>query len=185
MALAILAGMRRRLVNSWLMLVLGLCVAAPETGGCGGSERAAAPAEPWPQGLARPATAAEANTLRASGAVWTNLQARQLYLERVAAIAEQDARLKAQGAPAEARAQAAFQTRREARMTARAMMQDAAEVAALEARDREKYGAPDGPTFLYLVEKAQQNGLAGDAVYESIVESAQRTDAATNRGLGL
>lgn len=184
-ALAILGRMASTRIW-WLALALLLGGAGPVVGGCGGdSERAAAPDDPWPQGLERPETVAEATTLRESGVVWTDRQVRQLYLERVAAIGERDRQLRAQGQSAEARALAAYQTRHDARMTARAMMQDQAEVATLQARDREKYGDPDGPTFTWLVERAQQKGLEGDAVYESIVESAQQTNAATNRGLGL
>ena len=41
------------------------------------------------------------------------------------------------------------------------------------------------PHLEYLVERARAKGLVGDASFESIVESAQQTDAATNRSLGL
>ncbi len=184
-ALAILGRMARRMRICWLALTLALGGAGPVVGGCNDSERAAAPNDPWPQGLERPESVAEATALRERGVVWTDRQVRQLYLERAAAIGERDAQLRAQGQTAEARALAAYQTRHDARMTARAMMQDQAEVAALQARDLEKYGDPGGPTFTWLVERAQQKGLEGDAVYESIVESAQQTNAATNRGLGL
>lgn len=168
-------------------VALALCLGAAAASGCAreGSEVAGAPAEAWPAGLAKPADAAEAQELKAAGTSWTNGQARQLYLERVAAIAGEDAKWRAEGVPAEQRARRAFTIRHEARRTARAMMSDAAEVAALQERDREKYGAPDGPTFEYLVEKARGKGLEGDALYESIVESAQRTDAGVNRSLGL
>ncbi len=179
--------MSRRARAWWLALVLGL-VAGPGLtafAGCEASEPAVAPSDPWPEGLAKPANAAEASSLRASGAAWTDRQVRQLYLERVAEIGPRDQALQAEGVPVEARARAAFQARHDARITARAMMQDAAAVEALRERDREKYGSPDGPTFEYLVERAQKKGLTGDAVYQSIVDSAQQTDAATNRSLGL
>lgn len=184
-ALVILPAMRRSLAW-WLTLCLGLT--GPMMGvqlGCEASEHAVAPTEPWPAGLAKPADAAEAASLRASGVHWTDRQVRQLYLERVSEIGPRDERLRAEGQSAEARAKAAFQARHDARVTARAMMQDVAGVEALRKRDREKYGTPDGPSFDYLVERARQKGLEGDAVYESIVESAQKTDAATNRSLGL
>lgn len=174
----------------WLALCLGSTLAVPVLAvpvlaGCEASEPAIAPTDPWPAGLARPANAAEASSLRASGAVWTDRQVRQLYLERVAEIGPRDEQSKADGVPLETRARAAYQARHDARMTARAMMQDAAAVEALRARDREKYGTPDGPTFEYLQERAGQKGLTGDAVFQSIIDSAQQTDAATNRSLGL
>ena len=169
-------------------VALTLCLAATSSGctsGAGEGEVAGAPAAAWPAGLARPADAAEAERLKTSGTRWTNQQSRQLYLERVAEIAGADAKARADGVTAEERARRAFATRHAARMTARAMMSDPSEVAALQERDRAKYGDPDGPTFEQLVEKARAKGLEGDALYESIVESAQRTDAGTNRGMGL
>ena len=171
----------------WLALMLGLAAGPGVTmfAGCEATEPAVAPSDPWPAGLAKPADAAEASSLRASGTAWTDRQVRQLYLERVAEIGPRDRALQAEDMPLEQRARAAFQARHDARITARAMMQDAAEVEALRARDREKYGSPDGPTFEYLVERAQKKGLTGDAIYQSIVDSAQQTDAATNRSLGL
>ena len=182
-ALAILAGMRR--VSAW-WLVVCLGVAGPVSlPGCEATEPAVAPGDPWPAGLGRPADASEAVSLRAGGVAWTDRQVRQLYLERVAEIGPRDQALRSAGQSVEARARAAFEARHEARMTARAMMQDSEAVAALRARDREKYGTPDGPSFEYLADRGRAKGLEGDAVYESIIESAQRTDAATNRSLGL
>ena len=70
-------------------------------------------------------------------------------------------------------------------MTARAMMSDPAELAALQERDRAKYGNPDGPTFDWLLERNQAKGLAGEAAYLAIVESAQKTDANVNQSLGF
>ena len=55
----------------------------------------------------------------------------------------------------------------------------------LRARDQQKYGNPDGPTFTQLVNKARTDGLQGDAVYESIIGSSQRTDEKTNQKLGV
>lgn len=166
--------------------LIALCLVGAAVGcGSGGSEVAGAPAEPWPEGLPRPQDVAEAQRLKHAGTRWTNRQARQLYLERVATIAGEDAKGRAEGLPALERAARAFKIRHEARMVSRAMMSDEAEVELLRDRDREKYGDPDGPSFESLVEKAREKGLAGEAVYESIVESAQRTDAATNRGVGL
>lgn len=167
-------------------VALGLCLVATSSGcGDGGSEVAGAPAAAWPAKLAKPVDADEAAKLKAVGVRWTNQQARQLYLERVAAIAGADAQARAEGLSAEERAHRAFAARHAARMMARAMMTDAAEVAALQERDRAKYGGADGPTFERLVEEARAKGLEGDALYESIVAGAQRTDAGTNRAMGL
>lgn len=165
----------------WLIALLAL---APVTSAC---ERATpvAAAEPWPAGLAKPTSIAEATALKAAGTTWTDRQVRQFYLERVAAIGPADAAAVTRGDPVETRARTAFTSRHDARMIARAMMQDPAAVAALQDRDRAKYGTPDGPTFEFLVERATKKGLTGDAIYTSIVESAQQTDAATNASMGL
>lgn len=171
----------------WLALLLGASVAS--AGACKGTEFAGGEPiganEVWPAGLPKPADIAEAQAQRARGVVWTDRQVRQFYLERVATIGEGDRVLQAAGKGMEERALAAYEARRVARLTARAMMQDAAAVEALRARDRDKYGAPEGPSFTYLVERAQAKGLSGDAVYQSIIDSAQRTDAATNSSMGL
>lgn len=166
-----------------MALLLGASVASLPA--CEATEQAIAPNEPWPAGLPRPADVAQAQAQRAAGAVWSDRQIRQFYLERVSMIGAADQALREAGESAEARARAAYDARYVARMTARAMMQDAAALEALQLRDREKYGSPDGPSFEYLLERGRQKGLAGDELYESIVASAQRTDAATNRSVGF
>jgi len=178
----ILPAMVIRLRVWGLALALCTAVAGPVVVGC---KAAVTVDEPWPSGLAKPADVAEASALRASGMVWTDRQVRQFYLERVALIAGQDQQARTEGESAEARARAAYQLRHDARMTARAMMADQEAVKGLEARDRVKYSNPDGPTFEYLVERARAKGLEGDAVFESIVASAQQTNEATNQSLGL
>ena len=65
------------------------------------------------------------------------------------------------------------------------MMQSRDEVEKLRERDREKYGNPDGPTFEQLVEKNRRKGMTGDAPFEEIVASSQRTDEAVNRECGI
>lgn len=177
--------MSRRLRVRWLALALGLGLGGPVFGGCEGHAPALGVSEGWPPGLAKPADVAEATALRASGVVWTDRQVRQFYLERVATVGGRDQQLRTEGQSAEARARAAYQARHDARMTARAMMQDQEAVKGLEARDRVKYSNPDGPTFEYLVERGREKGREGDALFEGIVESAQRTDEATDRSLGL
>ena len=61
------------------------------------------------------------------------------------------------------------------------MMASEVEVAALRARDEAKYGQADGPTFEQLVEKGRKRGLEGDALYESILSSARRTNKQVDR----
>ena len=68
----------------------------------------------------------------------------------------------------------------QARITARAMMSDPAEVKGLQARDLAKYGNPDGPTFEQLLEKNRKKGATGDDVYLGIIDSSQRTNKAAN-----
>jgi hypothetical protein len=160
-----------------------LTLLAPLTPACERSNPVAV--DPWPAGLAKPTSVAEAQQLKTAGVVWTDRQARQLYLERVAAIGPADDAARTRADAPETRARAAFTARHDARKIARAMMQDASAVAALEARDRDKYGDPDGPTFEWLVERNTGKGLAGAAIFEAIVASAQQTDAATNASLGL
>ena len=132
-----------------------------------------------------PASVAEATAQRAAGVVWTNREIRAQYICAAVGIGALDALAASEGRSWEQRAHLAFEARHQARMTARAMMVDPSEVAALEARDQEKYGNPDGPTFAWLEGRALDKGLQGDAIYQSIVEGAQRTDEATNRLFGL
>jgi hypothetical protein len=94
-----------------------------------------------------------------------NADIREWYLKRNGEIAEMDAQWKAQGRSPEERARLAQEVRHEARVRARAMMNNKREVADLRARDMEKYGNPDGkqsfemsiglPTF--LSEKGNHN----------------------------
>ncbi len=173
--------MRTRGLSWWLIVLLA---GAPAASAC---ERAdpVSISDPWPAGLARPNSVSEAEALKAAGATWTDRQVRQFYLERVFAIGPADDIAATRGDSIEMRARTAYTSRHDARMIARAMMQDPAAVAALQDRDRAKYGTPDGPTFEFLVERATEKGLTGDAIYTSIVESAQQTDAATNASMGL
>jgi len=79
----------------------------------------------------------------------------------------------------------AWRVRHEARLQARSMMTDQAEVELLRARDMAISGNTDGPTFEFLVQKLREAGLEGDAIYEAIIEGAHRTDAGINKLLGL
>jgi hypothetical protein len=143
------------------------------------------PAAALVPGKVYPRTVAEAQSLRASGVNWSNGEIRARYLELIAAIAPADRALVAAGRSDEERARAAFATRHEARLTARAMMSDPREVDDLRARDRAVYGSEDGPTFDWLVAHDRARGLDADAAYRAIVESAQRTNNAVNELFGL
>jgi hypothetical protein len=132
-----------------------------------------------------PETPEAAAALRQKGTSWSNRDIRARYVCAAEGIGPLNEQWKAQGLTTEERAKRAYQVRHDARRTARAMMASAAEVEALRQRDRDKYGDPDGPTFEWLVKNAEKKGLSGDAVLEEIIKSAQRTDAAVNRSLGL
>lgn len=110
----------------------------------------------------------------------TNAEIRQWYNDQVAPIPALDAQWIEQGLGAEERARRAQEIRHNARIQARAYMQDKNEVADLQKRDQEKYGNPDGPSFEYLVQKNREKGMQGDAVFEDIIGSANRTNAAYN-----
>jgi hypothetical protein len=152
---------------------------------------ATAPPPPATAGAVRaapdalPETPEEAESLRGRGVAWDNAAIRDHYLRLVGRIHDANERWKQEGQSAEQRARSAYRMRSLARSTCRAMMSDRAEVEALRARDREKYGDPDGPRFEALVERERKKGLEGDAVFEAIVASAQRTDSATNEMLGV
>ena len=163
-----------------LVLALGLAL---------GCERGAAPDDAAAvASLAskpKPKTAAEAEALRQKGASWSNEEIRIYYNELAAAIGPANEGWKREGVSAEERARRAYGMRHDARLATRAMMSSRAEVLALQKRDTDKYGSPDGPTFDYLVESGKKKGAAGDAIYEGIVESAQRTDPKTNAAFGI
>lgn len=132
-----------------------------------------------------PTSPAAAEAARAAGQTWTDGDVRWLYVCRARAIGPNNQTWIVAQQPAEQRAHQAFEARKVAKQTARAMMADASEVAGLRARDVEKYGSPDGPTFAWLVEKAQARGLKGDAVFEDIIAGAQRTNEGVNGALGI
>lgn len=132
----------------------------------------------------QPSSIAEVDSFKQRGVSWSNADVRAFYLRRVAEIGPANEAWKKENVPAEERAKRAFQMRHDARVLARAMMSDAAQVEALKKRDTEKYGTPDGPTFEWLVERNKKKGLAGDAIYEAIVESAQQTNSAVNEMFG-
>lgn len=115
----------------------------------------------------------------------TNTEIRQRYLQWTAEIVELNQQWIRQGLSAQERAEAAWQIRHEARLTARSMMSNALEAELLRARDLFKYGNPDGPTFEFLVDQLRQARLIGDEAYEAIITGAYRTNEGVNKSLGL
>ncbi|WNG31838.1 hypothetical protein F0U62_32815 [Cystobacter fuscus] len=110
----------------------------------------------------------------------SNADVRAWYNQKVGEIPALDAQWKAAGLSPEQRARKAAGIRHEARIEARGMMENKADVDALRARDMKEYGNPDGPTFDDLVNKAKAKGHEGDAVYEYILGSSNRTNAEVN-----
>jgi hypothetical protein len=131
-----------------------------------------------------PAVVAPQTTAPAQAAK-SNEEIRQWYNDQVAVIPDLNEQWKKDGLSAEERAKKAHEIRHHARVEARSMMQNKQEVAELQARDQEKYGNPDGPTFEFLVEKNRLKGFQGDAVYEDIVGSSNRTNKEYNEKYGV
>jgi glycerol-3-phosphate dehydrogenase len=131
---------------------------------------------------ATPTNAQQATAARQSGTHWSDAQIRTFYVCKIATIHGQT---QAAGQSRESAAKLAYNTRHQARLTARAMMSNRAEVALLEARDKQKYGDPSGPGWDWLVKKNRAKGLKGDAVYEEIIASSLQTNQAINGLQGL
>ena len=104
------------------------------------------------------------------------------YKDHVSRIEKLNVQWKSEGILIAVRAKMAWQIRHEARLIARDMMRDIREVEMLRARDLQLYGNFDGPTFEFLIKKAEELGLTGDNIYEWIIEGAQRTNPGINRG---
>lgn len=130
---------------------------------------------------ANPADNSAANGVSQSGQPQSNSEIRQWYNDQVASIEGEDQKWQQAGLSAEQRARRAYQIRRAARLKAREFMQDKQEVALLQARDQDKYGHPDGPSFDYLVEQNRKKGLSGDAAYLAIIGSASNTNPDANK----
>lgn len=139
--------------------------------------------------LAQESAAAKSGSAGASASVvmtatpTSNSEIRQWYNDQVASIGVEDQKWQQQGLSAEQRARRAWEIRHAARLKAREFMQSKAEVSLLQARDQEKYGNPDGPSFDYLVEQNRKKGMTGDAVYLAIIGSSERTNAQVNKAL--
>lgn len=87
--------------------------------------------------------------------------------------------------PPEERARAAWRIRHEARLEARAMMSDPEEVKLLQARDVNLYGTSDGPTFDFLIEQLQNEGIEGNDIFEAVIIGSYHTNEGVNKKLGF
>jgi len=107
----------------------------------------------------------------------TKAEIQQWYKDEIGDIRALNKTWLKNGHTAEQRAEQAEQIRHDARIKVRTFMSDPAEVKALQQRDQEEFGNPDGPTLAYRVKQNQSRGLVGDAVYEDIVASDVESNA--------
>jgi len=110
----------------------------------------------------------------------TDCEIRKWYNYQVVAIPKINQRWIAKNMTLRERAKRAYEIRHQARMNARFMMSDQAKVKELQARDQIKYGNPNGPSFLYLVQKAQKKGVEDMSIYKKIIQSSSRTSPIYN-----
>ncbi len=115
----------------------------------------------------------------------TNAEIRLWYNNQVVVIPSLNKGWIQDGLNAVDRARHAYEIRHNARINARLLMQNKTEVDALRKRDMKKYGNPEGPTFLHLVEKNCAKGLRGDEIYEEIIKSSYRTSPEYNKRFGI
>lgn len=110
----------------------------------------------------------------------TDCEIRAWYNYQVVAIPKLNEYWIEQGIGLEERAKKAFELRHNARVYARFMMEDKEDVKKLMARDQEKYGNPNGPTFDYLVQKNKTEGKSEEEAYQAIIDSASQTNQQVN-----
>ncbi len=115
-----------------------------------------------------------------TGVPQTNCEIRLWYNFQIVAVGIINKKWEQDGIDLETRAHKAYEMRHEARVNARFMMQNKEEVRVLQARDMEKYGNPNGPTFEYLLKKNMDAGLTLADAYQSIIDSSSRTDTRYN-----
>lgn len=138
---------------------------------------------------------ASANDLRLGQQIWipdlpspskltdipkTDCEIRLWYNYQIVAVGVINEKWKQDGIDLETRARKAYEMRHEARVNARYLMPNKEAVKMLQARDSEKYGNPNGPTFDYLLKKNTDKGLSLEAAYQSIIDSSSRTDTRYN-----
>ncbi len=110
----------------------------------------------------------------------TNCEIRIWYNYQVVAISKLNENWIRHGISLKERAIKAYELRHSARVNARFMMADKAEVKKIQERDQQKYGNPDGPTFNYLVKKTTAKGLSIEEAYQKIIESSSRVSKVYN-----
>ena len=114
----------------------------------------------------------------------TNDQIRDWYLEQISQINALNEQMIKENVSLHERAYRLWEFRHNLRLEARKKMRDEDEVDLLRARDMRKYGNPDGPSFEFLFQTAQNEGLTGNAIYEEIILTSARTDTETNKNYG-
>jgi hypothetical protein len=115
----------------------------------------------------------------------TNQEIRQWYKDQLAKIPELNEQLISENVSLAERAYRAWQFRREKRLEARELMQNPLEVEFLQLRDIAKYGTSDGPTFEYLINEIESEGVSGNAVFEAVIKGSYRTNAGIDKMLGF
>lgn len=123
--------------------------------------------------------------LRAQNGNLGNSDVRSWYNETVAPVSKLNEQWLRHGFSAEERATLAHGIRHEARIKARSFMADPVEVEMLRARDLQKYQNPHGPTLEHLVNKNLKAGMAGDDIFEAIINSSNRTSKEYNKRFGI
>jgi hypothetical protein len=109
-----------------------------------------------------------------------NCDIRTWYNFQILAIPQLNEYWITQEVPLKERAYKAYNLRHNARIHARFMMPNPEEVSLLQKRDLAKYGNPDGPTFEDLLKKNQAKNRTLDQAYESIIQSASKTNNSYN-----
>ncbi|MEZ4949433.1 MAG: hypothetical protein R2784_08605 [Saprospiraceae bacterium] len=115
-----------------------------------------------------------------TGVPVTDCEIRLWYNYQIVAIGVINEKWKQEGMDLKSRAKMAYEMRHDARVNARFLMQDKDAVSALQARDFEKYGNPDGPTFEFLIQLNTDKGLTIEEAYQAIIDSSSKTDKRYN-----
>jgi hypothetical protein len=115
-----------------------------------------------------------------TGVPVTDCEIRLWYNYQIVAIGVINERWRQEGMDLKTRAKMAYGMRHDARVNARFLMQDKEAVSALQARDVEKYGNPDGPTFEFLMQLNTDKGLTVEEAYQAIIDSSSKTDKRYN-----
>ena len=115
----------------------------------------------------------------------TNQEIRQWYKDQLAKIPELNEQWIKENVSLADRAYRAWQFRRDKRLEGRKMMQNPLQVEFLRRRDIVKYATPDGPTFEFLVNELESEGVSGNALFEAIIKGSYRTNAGIDKTLGF